>query len=66
MFGVETVESSHNLISKMRPQIADDVVDEPREEEERGSSEWLRGDKGAGNVRLAFNFNASSVSVSVP
>lgn len=27
VFGVETVESSHNLISKMRPQIADDAVD---------------------------------------
>lgn len=30
VFGVETVESSHNLISKMRPQIADDVVDGAR------------------------------------
>lgn len=37
MFGVETVESSHNLISKMRPQIADDVVDEPREERSRAA-----------------------------
>lgn len=30
VFGVETVESSHNLISKMRPQIADDAVDGAR------------------------------------